>query len=450
MKDFLQEREELIQRINELEKENENLLCKIDEYEKTIKTLSPKKSEDSNKPLRFKMVTVLFSNVKGFTKLTTNENAEDLIDELDKFYFHFDSVVQKYNIEKVNAIGDTYISAGGIPKKNRTNPIEVVLAALEMQQYMKKLQEDAKLKHSKIWDLTFGIHTGPVAATTSGKKKVSFDIKGETVNTASRIEAAGEVGKIYISGMTHEIVQEYFRCEYIAKIPVKYQGDTAIYSVKGLRPEYSEDDAGLIPNKKFKTRFQLIKFDDLEEYMLDRLEKELPEHLFYHNLKHTIDVTIQVELIGRGERVSEEEILLLKTAALFHDAGHTIQSPDHEYLGTQIVNKILPKYGYDEEQIEIINGIIMATKLPPTPTTLLQKIICDADLDYLGRSDFIPVSETLFKELSAQNILTDYNEWNKLQVKFLSAHSYFTDTANKLREVNKQKQIDRIKTLIIE
>ncbi|HBF89439.1 MAG TPA: guanylate cyclase [Bacteroidales bacterium] len=450
MEDFLQERENLILKINELEKENADLLCKIQEYEALIKKLPSEKDNDANRPLRFKMVTVLFSNVKGFSQLTTKDNAEDLIDELDKFYFQFDSVVQRYNIEKVNAIGDTYISAGGIPRKNRTNPIEVVLAALEMQQYMKKLQEDAKLKLSKIWDLTFGIHTGPVNATTSGKKKITFDIKGETVNIASRIEASGEIGKIYISGMTHEIVQEYFRCEYIAKIPVKYQGDIAIYSVKGLRPEYSEDDFGLVPNRKFKTKFQLIKYDDLEEYMLDRLEKELPQHLFYHNLKHTIDVVIQVELIGRGEEISEEDLLLLKTAALFHDAGHTIKSQEHEYLGTQIVNEILPKYGYDQNQIEIINGIIMATKLPPTPHTLLQKIICDADLDYLGRTDFIPVSETLFKELSAQNILTNYNEWNKLQVKFLSGHSYFTDTANKLREVNKQGQIDRIKKLIIE
>ena len=90
----------------------------------------------------------------------------------------------------------------------------------------------------------------------------------------------------------------------------------------------------------------------------------------------------------------------------------------------------------------------MATQLPPTPKTLLQKIICDSDLDYLGRSDFIPVSDTLFKELKEQNIITSLNEWNKLQVKFLSGHAYFTNTAKNLREVNKQDQIDRISDLI--
>lgn len=87
--------------------------------------------------------------------------------------------------------------------------------------------------------------------------------------------------------------------------------------------------------------------------------------------------------------------------------------------------------------------------MPPNPQTLLEKIMCDADLDYLGRADFIPVSNTLFEELKAQNKITELNEWNKMQVKFISGHQYFTDTANKLREVNKQKQIDRIKSLIV-
>jgi hypothetical protein len=91
----------------------------------------------------------------------------------------------------------------------------------------------------------------------------------------------------------------------------------------------------------------------------------------------------------------------------------------------------------------------MATKMPPNPQTLLQKIICDADLDYLGRTDFIPTSNSLFKELAAQNIITDINEWNKLQIKFLSAHSFYTETSQRLREVNKQSQIERIEKLIV-
>jgi hypothetical protein len=121
---------------------------------------------------------------------------------------------------------------------------------------------------------------------------------------------------------------------------------------------------------------------------------------------------------------------------------------NHEYHGTVIAGEMLPKYNYSPEQIEKICAIIMSTKLPPQPTNLLEDIICDSDLDYLGRSDFIPVSNTLFEELKAQNKMGSLNDWNKMQVKFISGHQYFTKTARSLREVNKQLQIERIQSLI--
>jgi len=194
--------------------------------------------------------------------------------------------------------------------------------------------------------------------------------------------------------------------------------------------------------------FGHVRFDDLEEYILNRLENELPGHLYYHNVKHTMDVCIGVEIIGTAEGVNEEELLYLKTAALFHDMGQIIQSNGHEEISCKYVREILPQYEYDDDQIDIICDIIMATQLPPNPQNKLQKIICDADLDYLGRADFIPVSDTLFKELCEQNIITDKNTWNKLQVNFISSHQYFTDFAKNNREVNKQNQIERLKSLI--
>ena len=158
----------------------------------------------------------------------------------------------------------------------------------------------------------------------------------------------------------------------------------------------------------------------------------------------------EVELIGWAEGCTDEEVLLLKTAALFHDAGHTVSYDDHEYQGTLLVREMLPGYGYSEDQIERICSIIMSTKLPPRPGDLLEQIICDSDLDYLGRSDFIPVSNTLYEELKAQEKITNLNDWNKMQVKFISGHQYFTGTARRLREVNKKLQIERIRSLITE
>ncbi len=400
--------------------------------------------------LRYKMVTVLYSDVKGFTELSKEKDAEALIDELDSFFFLYDGIVEKNNIQKVKSIGDTFMCAGGIPKKNRTNPIEVIIAALEMQEHLKQLQGESEKNNQKIWNLTFGIHTGPVIAGVSGKKKISYDVKGDTVNIASRIESACEPGEISISAMTYEFVKEFFACEYRSKMPIKYKGDIAIYEVKGIRPELSVDGKGRNPNKAFKTRFQTIKFEDINDYVLDRLERELPMHLYYHNLKHTIDVVIGVEIIGSGEGVNEEEMLLLKTAALFHDFGQVEGAIGHEERGCKIVDEILPSFGYDDEQIGIIKGIIMATKLPPNPKTKLESIIADADLDYLGRRDFIPVSDTLYRELKVQGLIGSFNDWNKMQVKFLSVHQFFTNTARNMRLVNKELQIERIKTLITE
>ena len=216
----------------------------------------------------------------------------------------------------------------------------------------------------------------------------------------------------------------------------------------GIKSQFSVNGDGINPNKAFNIKFGLIQFTDIQEIILDKLEKELPDYLYYHNVKHTVDVVTEVELIGWAEGCSDEEILLLKTAALFHDAGHTIDYDNHEYQGTQLARQILPEYNYSERQINIICDIIMATKLPPEPGNLLEQIICDADLDYLGRSDFIPVSNTLYDELKAQDKVGSLNDWNKLQVKFISSHQYFTRTAQSLREVNKQKQIERIESLI--
>jgi adenylate cyclase len=428
-----------------LSEQVETLINQNKNFEEQLNELTAK--QEKLKGIRYKMVTVLYAEIKGFNKLSKQINADELVDEIDELYHHFDTIVKKFNIVKANSIGDTYICVGGLPKKNHTNPIEVVLAAIEILEYMDEIQSKSNKKN--IWKISIGIHTGPVVATSSGKKNFIYDIKGDTANIASRIVSSMSGGKINISANTHEFVKDYFRCGYNGKLPVKFTGDISIFNIKGLRPEYSENGEGVIPNKDFNIKFALIKFDDLEECVLDKLEAELPKNLYYHNLKHTIDVLIQVEIIGRGENINDEELLILKTAALLHDSGQITGSLNHELHGTKIAEEVLPKFGYSPAQISEINSIILATKLPPDPKTKLQKIICDADLDYLGRSDFIPVSNTLFKELNQQGIVNNINDWNKMQLKFISGHQYFTETALKLREINKHKQIERLQQLIV-
>ena len=451
----------LVRQNQDLIKDNETLKDKLKDLKTELefykKGFSGSKSDlikgkilvEKASPLRFDIATVMFANIHGFENIEDGMNTVEVMDDLDHILFQFDEILKKYKIQKIKTIGDTIMAAGGVPNKNITNPVDVIMAAIEMQNFLKE-HCDKNSQKKKIWELKIGIHTGPVTATTSGKKKITYDIKGDVVNMATRMQSYTFDGAILISVMTYELTKEFFQCEYFGKMPVKYKADLEIYKVKALKPEFSLNDEGTKPNESFGIKFKLIQFNDIQEIILDKLEKELPAYLYYHNVKHTVDVVTEVELMGWAESVTDEEILLLKTAGLFHDAGHTVAYDEHEYHGTVMAHEMLPEFGYTEEQINRICDIIMATKLPPKPKDLLQKIICDADLDYLGRSDMIPVSNTLYKELHEQNKIGTLDDWNKLQIMFISGHQYFTQTARSLREVNKQKQIERIKSLLPE
>ena len=448
--------QELEEHIRKLEKMNEKLTRDNEEieafYEKfpTESLKEVGEVEKKERSLKFNMATVLFADIHGFSQLVEGMDSSSVMDELDEINVEFEAIVTRYKIEKIKTIGDTYMCAGGIPVKNITNPVDVVMAAIEMRNFLETHEIKKRGINNRIWELKIGIQSGPVTAAISGRKKINYDIKGDTVNTASRIEAVSDSGMILISVMTYELVKEFFDCEYFGKLPVKYKDDLQMYKVRGLKPEFSFNGKGVIPNDLFRIKFGLIQFTDIQEIILDKLEMDLPGHLFYHNVKHTVDVVTEVELIGWGEGCSDEEILLLKTAGLFHDVGHIIAYDNHEFYGTQIAKEMLPEFNYTTDQIDRICSLIMSTKLPPNPTNLLENIICDSDLDYLGRSDFIPVSNTLYEELKARDKMGSLNDWNKIQVKFISGHQYFTKTARSLREVNKQLQIERIQSLITE
>ena len=198
----------------------------------------------------------------------------------------------------------------------------------------------------------------------------------------------------------------------------------------------------------FICNYRLFRYNDLQEIILDRLERELPSNLYYHNLKHTLDVITGVELIGNNEGLDKKDILLLKTAALFHDSGHIIAYENHEAHGAVLAKQYMPDFGYTPSEIQTVCRLIMSTKMPPRPSDILEKIMCDADLDYLGRKDFIPVSDNLYRELAERGLVGDKLEWNKIQIEFITNHQYFTETASKLREVNKQEQVTRLDGLV--
>ncbi len=447
---LVKQNKELHQQVRQLNVINDRLAKQVENYRQMTERLNTGgrqvAEDDQENILKVKTATVLYAEIGGFGKLKEQMDTRSMMDDLDSLFLKFDSIVKKYKLEKIKTIGDSFMCAGGVPVKNSTNPIDVVMAAWDMHHYLEKLKK--KSGWNSVWDMRIGIHTGPLTATANGKRKISWELKGDTVNIASRLGSSCIPGKVNISANTYELVKEFFNCEYNGKIPIKYLGNLGMYYVQGIVPEISLDGLGVLPDWKFDIKFKLVQFNDLQEIILDRLEKELPDYLYYHNVKHTIDVVTEVELIGWAEGVGEHEVLLLKTAALFHDSGHIRGYDDHEYFGCELAREYLPGYNFSPGQIEQVCSLIMATKMPPSPENLLEKIMCDSDLDYLGRSDFMPISNSLYEELRRQDKIGSLSEWNRLQIKFISGHQYYTETAQNLREVNKQKQIERIKGMI--
>ncbi len=180
-------------------------------------------------------------------------------------------------------------------------------------------------------------------------------------------------------------------------------------------------------------------------HILEKLKADLPEYLLYHSVSHIRDVKVQAMRIARSEGIdNQEELNLLETAAIYHDCGFLSTYTNHEERGCEIAREVLPQYGYSDKQISIIEGLIMATKVPQKPKTQLEKIICDADLDYLGRDDFFVIGDYLYEELLHIGVVKDELSWNKLQIKFLTSHHYFTETNIKDREPLKSENLKKI------
>jgi class 3 adenylate cyclase len=180
----------------------------------------------------FDEVTVLFSDIKGFTHVAEKMTAQELVKEIDTYFSAFDRIMQQHGLEKIKTIGDAYIAAGGLPEKNSAIAQNVVEAAIAMQQAVEKLKQERILSNKPFFELRIGIHTGPVVAGVVGIKKFQYDIWGDTVNLAARMEQSGVPGKINISQYTYEKIKDQFHCEYRGKIEAKNKGEIDMYFVE--------------------------------------------------------------------------------------------------------------------------------------------------------------------------------------------------------------------------
>jgi len=229
--------------------------------EKLLLNILPKdvaielKEKGFAEPVLFESVSVMFTDFKGFTQIAETLSPQELVKDLDACFVQFDKISERYNLEKLKTIGDSYMCAGGIPKRNKTHAIDCCLAALEIQNFMnlmKKLKEEQGFPY---WELRLGIHTGPLVAGVIGERKFAYDVWGDTVNTASRMESSGTPGRINISYTTYELVKEFFDCEYRGEVNAKNKGTVKMYYLNRIRDDSAGDENGLIPNAAFWKRY---------------------------------------------------------------------------------------------------------------------------------------------------------------------------------------------------
>ena len=211
------------------------------------------------KPKKFNEVSVLFADFVNFSSLSVSYDAiEDFLAALSFYFETYDEITTKRFIEKIKTIGDCYMCVGGVPQVNKSHAFDSVLAALEIQQFVEEKAKIDQAKGNPVWRVRIGIHTGSIVAGVIGKKKIAYDVWGDTVNVASRMETKGEAGKVNVSETTYLTIQNYFKCTYRGKVLAKNIGEINMYFVERILPEYSEDEDGIIPNADF--RKELAKY----------------------------------------------------------------------------------------------------------------------------------------------------------------------------------------------
>lgn len=448
-KQIEQQRQQLLHQTEELEREkekSERLLNNILPKE----TVSQLKKDGHSTAREFRRVSILFTDFVGFSKIAEKMPAKELVSILDTHFRAFDSIIEKNDLEKIKTIGDAYMAAGGVPIRNKTNPINTTLAAVQIKDYMLKHKEEQIRKGEPYWKLRIGINTGPVSAGVIGTKRYAYDVWGNTVNRAQRMEKLCQPEKIAITEDTFNYIEPYFECNKVGRVETKGGAKIMMYEVISIKPELSIDGLGIEPNEAFDKlvtlhHFSKINYYKAERFILGKLKKELSPKLHYHSYNHSKDVTRQAERIAIEEGITDEDLFLLKSAASYHDAGFVEQYENNERIGARMAEEILPNFGYTEAHIKRIKELIYVTEVPHQPKNKLEEIICDADLDYLGRDDFHEISDRLRRELREHGKIDSDRTWDEMQVKFFKLHKYFTETSKRTRLPKKMKHLEEIK-----
>lgn len=399
-------------------------------------------------PQRIEEGTVLFTDFVAFSKIAKHMLPMELLKKLETYFNKFDEITERYQLEKIKTIGDAYMALSGVTEKNAKPAVRACLAALEMRDFMINEQLFAQATNQDFWEIRIGVHSGPLVAGIIGSKKISFDVWGDTVNIAARAEQHSVANGISITDRIAGHVIPYFNLEHRGEVEVKQGGSVDMYFLNDLKPNYSLFQEGKLPNSKLRKGCGLMTmdFEHARKTILNRLKSSLPDELTYHDIKHTLNVEKAAQRFAKLEGIKGEELILLRTAVLFHDAGYILSNEGNEEIAIKLMRNELPNFGYTEEQITKTAAIIRATIKGTTPTSLLEMIMCDADHDYLGRADYHSVASKLRIELEDQGKTMTDKEWVKFQLDYLEKeHKFHTETARNIRLPGKKRRIEELK-----
>lgn len=399
-------------------------------------------------PKRKNNCSVLFTDFVNFTQKTKSSSPERLVKELDFYFSAFDEIILKYRLEKIKTIGDAYMAAAGVTEKDAFPAMRTALAAFEIQQFMENDQQKRRAKGNDFWTIRIGIHCGDLVAGVVGKQKFSFDVWGDTVNIAARCEQNSIPGKVNVSEAFYRFVSAYFECTERGAIEVKNGGKMNMYFLDQLKTHFSLYGNGKVPNAKLREALELPRadFKGIRAFVLNKLQEELDPRLTYHSVDHTLAVEKAVVKYAKLEQLSAHDSFLLQTAAIFHDTGFLVQYEDNEQFAVDFLKEIAPKFGYEKPDIKKISEIIMATVQNRQPKNLLEEIMRDADLDYLGRPDYHVTAHLLFEEMENFATPVELEKQLTIQLDYLkNQHEYHTVSAKNLRSAGKRKRIEELK-----
>lgn len=404
-------------------------------------------------PKRIENGVVLFTDFVDFSLKAKSSKPLFLIQQLEKYFSKFDQIMLKYNLEKIKTIGDAYMALSGVTETTPEPAIRACLAAIEIRDFMRSERDVAIALKRDFWEIRIGLHMGPLVAGIVGSTKYSFDVWGDTVNVAARAESGTKNGTISITKSIHQELKDNFITTPRGKIDLKKRGGAVeMFYLDSITPSNSMYSEGFLPNSELRVRCGLesMDFELMRNWILNHLKSLLPENMLYHDIPHTLNVEKAAMRYGKLEGITSEEMLLIRTAALYHDSGFILKYDHNEDFAIEMARATLPNFGYSESQIQIICDCIEVTKPTVIPETLLEQIMVDSDYDYLGRPDYHVIVKKLRQELADYGTEMSDTEWLSYQLNFLlNIHEYFTISAKNIRNFGKSVRINDLKKKLL-